>query len=478
MPRPWSFPVALDPESGEPLTLQISRAVTSDIRRGRLKAGALLPGSRTLAATLGVHRNTVLAAYRELEAEGWIEPGARSTRVAENLPSRPATAAVSRTAPGYEVAPFAPLPSPPALPKGTLSLGGGFPDGRLVPTDLLARALRRALKAKAAPLDYGDPQGDGRFRAALSLMLGEMRGLANRPEEIVVTSGSQMGIDLLARTLLRPGDVVAVEDPGYPRAWAALRAAGAELEPVRVDTQGLDVDALEALMARRPLRAIYTTPHHQYPSMATMSAPRRMRLLELARRHRIAIIEDDYDFEFHYDGRPVLPLASADTGGVVIYLGTLSKVLAPGLRLGFIAAPAAMAGVLARHRAITDYQGNQAFERAVAELMEDGLLQRHVRRMRRVYEERRDILSDELERRLGPRLSFERPTGGMSLWAKAEDVALPRWAARCLERGVAFHWGAAFDFRQRPIPFLRLGFAALDPSELKEAVRRMAAALP
>ncbi|HET6331246.1 MAG TPA: PLP-dependent aminotransferase family protein, partial [Holophagaceae bacterium] len=234
----------------------------------------------------------------------------------------------------------------------------------------------------------------------------------------------------------------------------------------------------EALLARRPLRAIYTTPHHQYPSMATMSAPRRMRLLELARRHRIAIIEDDYDFEFHYDGRPVLPLASADAGGVVIYLGTLSKVLAPGLRLGFIAAPAAMAGALARRRAITDYQGNQAFERAVAELMEDGLLQRHVRRMRRVYEERRDILADELERRLGPRLSFDRPTGGMSLWAKAGDVALPVWAARCRERGVAFHWGAAFDFHQRPIPFLRLGFAALDPSELKEAVRRMAAALP
>ncbi|HTL97752.1 MAG TPA: PLP-dependent aminotransferase family protein [Holophagaceae bacterium] len=478
MPRPWSFPVALDPGSGEPLTLQISRAVTSDIRRGRLKAGALLPGSRTLAATLGVHRNTVLAAYRELEAEGWIEPGARSTRVAENLPARPARSLAARTTPGFELEPFSPLLCVPLAPKGTLSLGGGFPDGRLVPTDLLARALRRALKAKAAPLDYGDPQGDGRFRAALSLMLGEMRGLASRPEEILATSGSQMGIDLIARALLRPGDAVAVEDPGYPRAWAALRAAGAELEPVKVDAHGLDVDALEAILARRTLRAIYTTPHHQYPSMATLSAPRRMRLLELARRHRIAIIEDDYDFEFHYDGRPVLPLASADTAGVVIYLGTLSKVLAPGLRLGFIAGPEALVQALAARRSIMDYQGNQAFERAVAELMEDGLLQRHVRRMRRVCQERRDVLIEALERRLGSRLSFDRPTGGMSLWAKAEEVPLPRWAARCREQGVAFHWGAAFDFRQRPIPYLRLGFAALDPAELKEAVRRMAAALP
>ena len=478
MTRPWSFPVALDARSGEPLALQISRAIAGDIRRGRLKAGALLPGSRTLAATLGVHRNTVLAAYRELEAEGWIEPGARSTRVAGSLPSQPPRSPAPRAAPGFAFEPFAPLPPAPVLAKGTLSLGGGFPDGRLVPTDLLARALRRALKAKAAPLDYGDPAGDARFRAALSLMLGEMRGLAAGPGEIVVTAGSQQGLDLLGRALLKPGDLVAVEDPGYPRAWATLRAAGARLAPLPVDGEGLVVEALEALLAKGPVRALYTTPHHQYPSMATLSAPRRLRLLELARKHRVAIIEDDYDFEFHYEGRPVLPLASADTAGVVIYVGTLSKVLAPGLRLGFIAAPPALAAALAARRAVMDYQGNQAFERAVAELMEDGLLQRHVRKMRRVYEERRAVLVEELEKRLGPRLAFDLPTGGMSLWARAVGVPLPRWAEKCRAQGVAFHWGAAFDFHRRPIPYLRLGFAALNPAELKEAVRRMAAALP
>ncbi|MBS1767001.1 MAG: PLP-dependent aminotransferase family protein [Acidobacteria bacterium] len=478
MTRPWSFPVALEARSGEPLALQISRAVAGDIRRGRLKAGALLPGSRTLAATLGVHRNTVLAAYRELEAEGWIEPGARSTRVAMDLPAKPLSAPAERAGPGFVLEPFSPLPEAPALAKGTLSLGGGFPDGRLVPTDLLARALRRALKAKAAPLDYGDPSGDPRFRAALCVMLGEMRGLALSPEELVVTAGSQQGLDLAARALIRPGDTVAVEDPGYARAWATLRAAGARLEPVPVDVEGLSVEALEALLAKRPVRALYTTPHHQYPTMVTLSAPRRLRLLDLARKHRMAILEDDYDFEFHYDGRPVLPLASADASGVVIYMGTLSKVLAPGLRLGFLAAPPAVAKGLAARRAITDYQGNQAFERAVAELMEDGLLQRHVRKMRRVYEERRAVLATEMEKRLRGHLAFDLPTGGMSLWAKAEGVSLPRWAERCRKEGVAFHWGEAFDFRRRPIPFLRLGFAALNPAELKEAVRRMAAALP
>lgn len=478
MTRPWSFPVTLDAASGEPLALQISRAIAGDIRRGRLKAGALMPGSRTLATTLGVHRNTVLAAYRELEAEGWIEPGIRSTRVAEDLPSRPAPRPDGRSGPAFHLTTFTPLPRTPAMPKGALSLGGGFPDGRLVPTDLLARALRRALKAKAAPLDYGDPAGDARFRAALSLMLGEMRGLAAGADELVVTAGSQQGLDLAARALLKPGDVVAVEDPGYPRAWATLRAAGAVLEPLPVDGEGLVVEALEALLAKRPLRALYTTPHHQYPTMATLSAPRRLRLLELARKHRFAILEDDYDFEFHYEGRPVLPLASMDAAGSVIYMGTLSKVLAPGLRLGFLAAPRPVASVLAARRAITDYQGNQAFERAVAELMEDGLLQRHVRKMRRVYEERRSALAAELGQRLGGHLAFNLPTGGMSLWARAEGLSLPRWVERCRAQGVAFHWGAAFDFRERPIPYLRLGFTALTPAELKEAVRRMAAALP
>lgn len=477
MPRPWSFPVALESRSGEPLTLQISRAITADIRRGRLKAGALLPGSRTLAATLGVHRNTVLAAYRELEAEGWVEAGERSTRIARDLPAPPPRTP-QRSEVGFAFESFAPFPAAPTLSKPTLFFGGGYPDGRLVPTDLLARALRRALKAKAAPLDYGDPQGDPRFRAALSTLLGEMRGLSARQEEIVVTAGSQQGLDLIGRSLLKPGDVVAVEDPGYKHAWATLRAAGAVLEPLPVDGEGLSIEALEALLAKRAIRALYTTPHHQYPTLATLSAPRRLRLLELARAHRFAIIEDDYDFEFHYEGRPVLPLASADRAGVVIYVGTLSKVLAPGLRLGFIAAPPALAATFAARRAITDYQGNQAFERAVAELMEDGLLQRHVRKMRRVYEERRAVLAQELDKRLGPRLAFSLPTGGMSLWAKAEGVALARWAARCRELGVAFQWGVPFDFHDRPIPFLRLGFAALTPAEMKEAVRRMAAALP
>ncbi len=480
MSRPWSFPVALDPESREPLAQQIARAVAGDVRRGRLRAGALLPGSRSLAASLGVHRNTVLAAYRELAAEGWIEAGQRSTRVAEAVAveRRAAPRAPGpRAEPGFafETLDLALRPEP--RPRGALFLGGGFPDVRLVPADLLARAVRRVLRGRSAPLGYGDPQGDLRFREALSRMLAEARGLAFGPGELVVTSGSLMGLDLVARTLLKPGEAVAVEDPGYPQAWATLRAAGAELVPVPVDAQGLDVEALEALLARRTVRAVYTTPHHQFPTTATLSAPRRLRLLELARRHRVAVIEDDHDFEFHYEGRPVLPLASADGGGVVVYLGSLSKVLAPGLRLGYVGAPAALATALAARRAVTDYHGNQVFERAVAELLEDGLLQRHVRKVRRTNLERRDVLVEALRQRLPDRLQVEAPGGGMSLWVRVEGLPKGRWSRRCREEGVLFPWGSAFDFHGEERPFIRLGFTALDPRELREAVRRMAAAM-
>ena len=477
MPRPWSFPVALDPDSAEPLSLQISRAISEDVRKGRLRAGAVLPGSRTLAETVGVHRNTVLAAYRELEAEGWIEAGHRSTRIAEDLPLAPARSRPLNPGLGFALEMPPPFPGPIPGPPGALRMGGGTPDIRLVPRDILARAYRRALRSKDTPLDYGDPQGDHRFRSALAGLLAEMRGLACGPERIMATAGSQMGLDLVARALIRPGDAVGVEDPGYPMAWAALRAAGAEVIPLPVDANGLRVEALEELLAKRPVRLLYTTPHHQFPTTVTMSAPRRLHLLALARRHRMAIVEDDYDFEFHFEGRPVLPLASNDEAGVVIYLGTLSKVLAPGLRLGFVAGPLALVRALASRRAFLDRQGDQVLERAVAELIEDGLLQRHGRKMRRLLQERRDALAEALHKRFREEVVFPLPSGGMCLWAEARLRNPGAWIARCRAAGAIFPTGAAFDFKGRDLPFLRLGFATLDPGELREVVKRMGAAL-
>lgn len=482
--RPWVFPVALQSgTSREPVFQQIAQAIRGDIRRGRLRPGDPLPGSRTLADTLGVHRNTVLAAYRELEAEGWTVAEQRTTRVALDLPQASAGTRIDRGGgragtegrPGYDLQ--APAPRRSLREPGLLSFGGGLPDLRLVPTDLLARAYRRALASRKL-LGYGDARGEARLRAALARLLSETRGLAVSEDHLMVTGGSQGALDLVARTLVRPGDRVAVEDPGYPAAWATLRAAGAELVPVPVDEAGLRVDALAARLGEGPLRAVYLTPHHQFPTTVTMGASRRLKLLDLARRHRLAVLEDDYDAEFHFEGRPVLPLAGDDPGRVVVYLGTLSKILAPGLRLGFVAGPRALVDALAARRETTDGQGDQAVQRAAAELLEDGLLQRHARKMRRIYEARREVLAGALRRDLAGAVAFDLPAGGMSLWLRVDPVIdVETWAVRARKAGVGITTGRAFDFQGRPRPHLRLGFSALDERELEEAVRRLARVL-
>jgi GntR family transcriptional regulator/MocR family aminotransferase len=217
-----------------------------------------------------------------------------------------------------------------------------------------------------------------------------------------------MALSLLSRALLRPGDVVAVEELTYKPAIEVFRSHGAKVVPIPLDDDGLRVDALEQIAG---LRAVHVTAHHQFPTTVTLTAPRRLRLLELARKHRFAIIEEDYDHEFHYDGAPVLPLASADRYGVVAYVGTFSKVLAPSLRIGYVVAPRPLLKNVIAHRLYIDVQGDRVLEHALAELIEDGLVQRHIRRVRREYQARRDTLVNALRKRLGDALTFAVPAG-------------------------------------------------------------------
>jgi GntR family transcriptional regulator/MocR family aminotransferase len=308
-------------------------------------------------------------------------------------------------------------------------------------------------------------------------MLASTRALAAGPANVCITRGSQMAISLLARALLRPGDVVAVEQLGYRSAWEAFRLVGATVIGVPVDANGLQVDALERAIDEHDVRVVYVTPHHQFPTTVTMSAGRRLKLLDLARAHRIAIIEDDYDHEFHYDGRPVLPLASADPFGVVAYVGTFSKVLAPALRIGYIVAPTPLIDRIAAHRSHIDMQGDQVMEYAIAELLDEGEIQRHIRRVRREYRVRRDTLVTALREYLGDRVSFDVPAGGIALWVKAKKgLDVEKWASAARHKGAVVVTGAAYALDRRPQPFMRLGFASLDGRELQEGVRRLAAA--
>ena len=485
--RGWRWALDLTATAADqPMFLRIARAIAADIRRGRLGPDTPLPGSRALARTLEVHRNTVLAAYRELFAEGWIETRhGRGTYVAHELrdndpqPSAARKPRLKTQQPGFAW----PGPDTEALPyrlppAGTLRLWGGLPDVRLIPNEAFARAQRRVLRLSPNVLGYGDPYGHLRLREALSTMLRTTRGLVLTPEDLLITRGSQMALSLVAQSVLRPGDVVAVEALGYRPAWRAFTLAGARLAPVPVDDHGLCASELARLCETENVRAVYVTPHHQYPTTVQLAPSRRIELLALAARAKFAVIEDDYDHEFHYEGRPVLPLASADPAAVVIYIGTLSKVFAPGVRTGYVTAARSLLAELARRRFYLDRQGDQITECALAELIDDGELQRHTRRTRRVYQARRDACVRALQQQLGQELSFNVPNGGMAMWVRvAPGIDVEDWSQRALSHGVSLHSGKQFRLDNKPCPFIRLGYACCTEREMVEAVRRLKKAL-
>ena len=462
-------------DAARPLFVRVADAVVDEVRRGRLRPGARLPGSRALAASLGVHRNTVVAAYAELCSQGWLttRPGG-GTYVDGALPDAgdPDRVGARADAMGFDL-PEAPVALSDPLAPARYQFAS-TPDPRDAPWSELARAYRRVLRVDARGLlGYTDPRGDARLRVQVADMLAAHRAMAVTADDIQLTRGSQMGLYLVARALLRPGDKVAVEALGYAPAWAALRAAGAELVPIPVDAEGLRVDLLGEI---EDLRAAYVTPHHQYPTTVTLGAARRIALLRVCRERRVALIEDDYDNEFHFDGPPRLPMAADDTAGCVVYVGTLSKVLAPGLRIGFVVGRGEINERLSRLRRVVDRQGDTLGERAVAELFADGEVRRHVLRMRRMYRRRRDRFVGLLRQRL-PWLEFAVPAGGMALWVHA-DVDFETWARRALEAGVAFPSGDRFTFEGGSVRGARLGFATLDEPRLDAAVRVLVETAP
>lgn len=486
--KDWSVSLGVDLDrapSGPPVYLQIVHAIADAIRDGRISPAARLPGSRMLAAALGVHRNTILKVYAELTSEGWLEAtSAKGTYVAADIPET-RLARGSRGEPTelpFELPRVKSLEARYAEPNpGMIQLYGGSSDLRLLPTVAIARAYRRALRRASRLLNYGDPRGNAALRAELGTFLGVTRGLAVTPEEILITRGSQMGLYLTFAALLRPGDSVVVEELGYPPAWHALRLQDAELLPCRVDEHGLDTERLAKMCERqrrrgRPVRAVYVTPHHQYPTTVALAPGRRMRLSELAEEYKFVVIEDDYCHEFHYEGQPTLPLVSTLPRGSVVYIGTLSKVLAPGLRLGFLVAPAALLERATTLRYFIDRQGDAATEAAVAELMEDGEVQRHIRKTRWLYRERRDNCVEVLRRTFGEQLTFQIPEGGMALWIRCQGVQPEQWLEQARRLGIEFQLGKDLAMRPCVDDYVRLGFASVTPHEMNDAIARLATA--
>lgn len=489
MLRPWDLAIQLQYQHGTALHRQIVQAIIEEIRRGRLARGAPMPGTRELAERLSVNRKTVVLAYEELVAQGWLEAQARrGTFVAAEFPVAengldPAAVIQGADPVGYGTEASMSVPDTGwhgETKAGVIDFNDGVPDSRMIPYAALARAFRHALikTARNNQLGYGDPRGALALRQSLARMLNLERGLACNEDTLCLVRGSQMGIYLAARVLVRPGDAVAFEALSYAPAREAFRACGATLLAVGQDQYGLIPDELERLCRTHRVRAVYVTPHHQYPTTVMMPAERRLRLLALAEQFDFAIVEDDYDHEFHFDHRPMLPMASIDRGGKVIYIGSMSKGLAPGLRVGYVAAARPIVDRCAATVRQIDRQGNAITELAVNELLESGELKRHLRRALRIYAQRRDAAVQIIRSELEGLVEFDIPPGGLALWLRlcnGQDAS--SLTARALAHDLRLVPSEQYATHSAVVPGIRIGYASLDPDKFAAGIRGLRAVL-
>lgn len=482
---PFKSPLSLDKSSATPVFVQLSDQLAQLIRAGTLSAGQRLPGTRQLADLLALNRQTIVAAYDEATAQGWLasRPGS-GTFVAGHVPGvRPQELTVSGKAaiqrnshaqqPGYafESRPF--LNRPVLTDSGGLQLDDGFPDIRLAPLAELSRTYRSYFRwgNPQQHFGYSNTKGHPLLREQLAQYLNETRGLQTTPNNILITRGSIMGLHLVSRVLLRPGDVVVTGETTWAGATMNFRNAGATVLTVPVDAHGIDVDALAALAAKTPVRLVSVTPHHHYPTTVTLRPNRRVRLLQLAEQYGFALLEDDYDYDFHYLSRPILPLASADPRGMVVYVGSLTKSVAPAFRIGYVVAPTALVDELARLRRIIDRQGDPMLEFAVGQLFKTGDLRRHFRKALRTYHARRDHFCHLLTTELPNAVQFSKPDGGLAVWATFDpSIDLEKTAERAGREGLLLSNGLIHNPPGQVLNATRLGFASSTEAELERSV--------
>jgi GntR family transcriptional regulator/MocR family aminotransferase len=477
----------------EPLHLQIYRALRAAILGGTLPPGSRLPSTRTLAADTGAARNTVLLAYDQLLGEGYaVTRRGSGTYVTAELPDR-----------SLEVAgpPAAPLPRGRPRPPRLSHYGArirdwtvsweardapvpydfryGRPDFAHFPSATWRRLLaRRARAVTERDLDYGPAAGAPELREAVAAYLARARGVVCEPDQIVIVRGSQQGIDLVGRILLDPGTRVAFEEPHYPGARAALVAAGARIAPVPVDGDGMDVAALDA--RARGARLVYVTPSHQFPTGAVMSLARRLALLAWAEREDAYVLEDDYDSEYRYTGRPIESLQGLDRSARVIYTGTFSKVLFPGLRLGYLVLPRTLVRPLTAAKALADAGTASLEQLALADFIRQGHFERHIRRSRARHLERRAALAAALAEHLGDLGAVSGGSAGIHVLLWLRGVPADRTAAciaRACEAGVGIY-SAAFCFLRPPREAgVILGYSGLAPAAIRTGIRKLAGVL-
>ena len=479
MKIPFKTLLELNKESSLPIYVQIANGISQNIQSGILKTGTKLLGTRQMAELLEVHRKTVVAAYDELYSEGWIEVfPKKGTFITQKLPTVKPVSFSEKGTFSKENTPSIIIPNnsfikiPPVVSQ-RLAFNDGLPDVRLAPREELARLYSHYIKfGDSSILQYTHPYGHIRFREVFSAFLNETRGMNITPDSILSTRGSQMAFFLVGSALFQKNDEILVGELNYPAANMTFQSLGLKLNTIPIDEDGMVVDAIEEICERKvmvgtPIKAIYITSHHYHPTTVTLKPERRIKLLTLAEKYGFYIIEDDYDYDYHYANRPVLPLASADRHGLVIYLGSFTKRIAPTFRVGYIVAKQEIIEELAKHRRIIDRQGDTILELALADMLEDGTLKRYTTKALKTYRERRDFTCELLKNELGNIIDFKIPDGGMAIWAKFDkSISLVELSEKVNKKGLYLSNGSAYG----DLNACRMGFASMNLKEMEEAM--------
>jgi GntR family transcriptional regulator/MocR family aminotransferase len=477
---PWKTIIQIQKDSDTPVYLQISNAIIQEIKKGRVGPEIKLPGSRQMAEILAVHRKTVVNAYEELDSQGWIETRpSKGTFTSKELPeinprrfsSQEKKISFARET-GYAVKVNDKIRKPVLPYRNIIGFHDG-PDVRLIPVEDIGRAYKSILSRtnNLKYMSYVEIAGIQKFRTVLSDYLNASRGLQTTYEDIMITRGSQMGLYLLSLVLFAKGDSIIVGDTNYYYADHVFLNAGMNLVRVKVDDSGIDVDAIEKICNRKKIKALYITSHHHYPTTVTLTASRRIKLLSLAEKFGFIIIEDDYDYDFHYFSSPILPLVSADTKRMVVYIGTLSKTISPSIRTGYIIAPPNLILELCRIRQLIDTQGDPVIELVLADLFVDGSIKRHMKKALQEYHRRRDFLCGYLKQKLSDVIEFKVPDGGLAIWAKFnKSVPLPPLTEKLKAQGIILSNGLIHNNTPVSLNATRMGFAWMNEKEAKNAV--------
>ena len=475
--------ISLNRESSIPLYIQLSSAIGQMIENGQIPPKTKLPGTRLVSKELGIHRKTVVESYQELSLQGFIEMiPKKGSFINASIPVLTPKAIEKDQFDSFNInavlADVDHLEVPVVQQLEGLQIDEGLPDLRLSPIQEIRRDYT-SLMAKPSNLKllgYQSPRGNIALLEELHQYFEATRGLSLREGELMITRGSQMGLFLTSSLLLEKGDHVVVGELNYLTANITFLHQGAHLLEIPVDKDGLDTESLEQLCRKKKIKLVYATSHHHHPTTATLSVERRVRLLQLAEQYDFVILEDDYDYDFHYERSPLMPLKSADNAGRVVYIGGISKNIAPGLRIGFLVGPTAFITKATYLRRIMDRQGDHVMEQVVANMFRSGDYQRFAKKALKVYGKRRDLFMTRLLEI--PEFQFDKPLGGLAIWARLDPtISLAVLTEQLLTLDLKIPRWQSYDPHLTGHNHIRLGFASLSEEELDRTFEKLSQAI-